>query len=581
MSEATDRVFSMLQTLRLKNFAVVEEAEVSFGAGLTVLTGETGAGKSILIDALALLAGGRAGGDVIRAGAEEASVEGLFECPPALRERLEVQGLPVEGDELLIRRTMGRQGRGRAYVNGALVNVAGLARLMKGQLDIAGQHEHMALFDDAQHLSFVDRFGEVPEGEVFTRWRAAWDALREVNAKLDALGGDEAQVAARIDYLKFQLEEIDRVAPTPGEDVALETERRRLASAVKLRALAGAAEEAVSTKEESASELLGRALALLGDGEKLDASLASVRAALVTAQAELDDAARALSRYLSGLESDPRRLDELEDRLDALRRLTRKHAAPLEGVLAKRASLAEELDALLHRAERRAEVEAERTTALADARRAAAALTVERQRAAVKLQQAVMSGLSRLSMAHARFSVELAEGPLGATGADALRFLFCANPGEALRPLEKVASGGEASRVMLAMKAALAGSDAALCSVFDEADAGIGGAVADVVGRLIKDIASHRQVLCITHLPQVAAHARAHLKIEKGELKGRTRSTVHALAPGEARTRELARMLSGIEVTREALAAAEALTRSAQRRIKPVAARERRIAAGE
>lgn len=566
----------MLHTLRLKNFAVVEEAEVGFGAGLTVLTGETGAGKSILIDALSLLVGGRAESDVIRAGAEEAVVEGLFERTLSLGARLEVAGLPDDGDEVSIRRSIGRQGRGRAYVNGALVTVGVLQRLMKGQVDIAGQHEHMALLDDGQHLSLVDRFGELVDSEVQRAWSASWDTLREANAKLEALGGDEGQVAARIDFLKFQMEEIERVSPKPGEDVALDQERRRLASSVKLRALVGSAEELVATREGASLELLGRSLAIARDAEKLDPTLTPAREALVRAQSELDEAARALSRYLSALDSDPRRLEEVDERLDAIRRLCRKHAAPLEGVLAKRAALAEELDALVHRSERRAEVLAERAKLIAAAEGAAARLTVERRKAAQRLTKSVMEGLARLSMASSRFEVAFETAALSSSGADSVHFLFSANAGETLRPLAKVASGGEASRVMLAMKAALADSDSAVCSVFDEADAGIGGAVADVVGRLIKDISGHRQVLCITHLPQVAAHADAHLRIEKGEVKGRTRSVVQTLEAGEARTREVARMLSGVEVTREALGAAEALIRSALRHVKPQRARPRK-----
>ncbi|PZR17618.1 MAG: DNA repair protein RecN [Archangium gephyra] len=566
----------MLHTLRLKNFAVVEEAEVGFGAGLTVLTGETGAGKSILIDALGLLVGGRAESDVIRAGADEAVVEGLFERTSALGARLAEAGLPDDGDEVSIRRSIGRQGRGRAYVNGALVTVGVLQRLMKSQVDIAGQHEHMALLDDGQHLSLVDRFGELVDSEVQRAWSASWDALREVNAKLEALGGDEGQVAARIDFLKFQMEEIERVSPKPGEDVALDQERRRLASSVKLRALVGSAEELAATREGAALELLGRSVGIARDAEKLDPTLTPAREALVRAQSELDEAARALSRYLSSLESDPSRLEEVDERLDAIRRLCRKHAAPLEGVLAKRAALAEELDTLVHRSERRAEVEAERAKLVTAAETAAARLTVERRKAAQRLTKSVMEGLSRLAMASARFEVAFEAATLSSSGADAVHFLFSANAGETLRPLAKVASGGEASRVMLAMKAALADSDSAVCSVFDEADAGIGGAVADVVGRLIKDISGHRQVLCITHLPQVAAHADAHLRIEKGEVKGRTRSVVQALDAGDQRTRELARMLSGVEITREALGAAEALIRSALRHVKPQRARSRK-----
>ncbi len=567
----------MLITLRLKNFAVVEEAEVGFGPGLTVLTGETGAGKSILIDALGLLVGGRAEPDVIRAGAEEAVIEGLFERSAILAARLSELGLPDDGPEVSVRRAFGRQGRGRVHVNGALVTVGVLQRLMKAQVDIAGQHEHMALLDSAQHLGLIDRFGELPEHEVTSNYSAAWDRLREATNRLQALGGDESQVAARIDFLTFQLEEIERVSPKPGEDVGLEVERKRLASCQRLRHGAQSAEELVSTRDGSATELLGRAIQMIGEAEKLDPSLSTVREALYRTACELEEASRGLSRYLSALDSDPKRLEEVDDRLDAIRRLCRKHAAPLEGVLGKRTALAAELDELTHRAERRVEVEAERVKAEGEATAAAAKLTAARKVAANRLTSTVMEGLARLAMPKARFEVQFETTPLTSAGADQTQFLFSANPGEALRPLAKVASGGEASRVMLAMKAALAGSDACVCSVFDEADAGIGGAVADVVGRLIKDIAGHRQVLCITHLPQVAAHADAHLRIEKGEVKGRTRSVVQSLEAGDERTHELARMLSGVEITREALGAAEALLRSALRHVKPKRNRKKMV----
>lgn len=280
---------------------------------------------------------------------------------------------------------------------------------------------------------------------------------------------------------------------------------------------------------------------------------------------------------MSGLEADPARLEEVEERLDAIRRLCRKHAAPLEELLTKRAALALELEDLVHRAERRAEVEQERQRLVAEATVCAATLTKTRRQGADKLMSAVSEGLSRLAMARAGFEVAFVAAPLSATGADAVELMFSANAGEPVRPLARVASGGEASRVMLAVKAALAGSDACVCSVFDEADAGIGGAVADVVGRLIKDISTHRQVLCITHLPQVAAHADAHLRIEKGENRGRTRSVVQLLGATEERAQELARMLSGVEVSREALGAAEALLRSASRQPRPMRARKREV----
>jgi len=564
----------MLVSLRLTNFAVMEEVEVAFGPGLTVLTGETGAGKSILIDALSLLAGGRAEADVVRTGADETTLEGVFERSEVLGQRLSEAGLPDDGSEVSIRRTVGRNGRGKVHVNGALATVGVLARLMKGLVDIAGQHEHMALFDASRHLALVDRFGEIETGPL-AEYRATWASLREAEGRLKALGGDDSQVQTRVEFLTFQLEEIDRVNPKPGEDTELELERRRLASTERLRQSAASCEELLSTRDGAALELASRALQLVVEAEKVDGGLAAVRQSLAAAQAELDDAARGLSRYLSGLESDPARLSEVDDRLDALRRLCRKHSAPLEGVLAKREALATELADLQQRGKRRAEVEVELQELRARAAELAAVVTGARRLAAERLTEAVQQGFSRLAMPAARFEVEMQAAALGHEGADQTQLLFSANAGEPPRPLVKVASGGEASRVMLAIKSVLAGSDGCVCSVFDEADAGVGGAVADAVGRLIKEVSAHRQVLCITHLPQVAAHADVHLRIEKAEARGRTRSVVKALDAGEPRTREVARMLSGVEVTREALGAAEALLRSAARAVKSVRGRKK------
>ncbi len=560
----------MLLSLRLSNFAVIEEAEVGFGPGLTVLTGETGAGKSMLIDALALLSGARADAQTVRSGAEEAVVEGVFERTDAMGSRLMELGLPDLGSEVSVRRLVGRNGRGKAHVNGALVAVGVLGRLMHGLVDVAGQHEHFTLFDAAKHCALLDRLGAEWVAAASSRFSAAFAALRQIDSELVALGGDESQAQVRADFLQFQLDEIDRVAPRAGEDLQLEAEQRRLKASQRLRQLAALAEELVSTREASALELTGRALVAVADAEKLDAGLTGPRERLVAAQAELEESARGLSRYLSTLEADPSRLAELDDRLDALRRLSRKHAAPIEGVLARRAALASELEALLHRAERRAGFEQLRAKAVVDATARAASLTAARKTAALALVEAVSERLKTLAMANARFAVQIDAQPLALLGADAVEFLFSANLGEPLRALAKVASGGEASRVMLAIKAALAESDECGCTVFDEADAGVGGAVADVVGRLIKEVSRHRQVVCITHLPQVAAHADTHLKVEKSDSRGRTHARVSELSEGGARAGELARMLSGVEVTVEALSAAEALLRSATRPVAHV-----------
>ncbi|RKH78724.1 DNA repair protein RecN [Corallococcus sp. AB045] len=554
----------MLLGLRISNVAVIEEVEVAFGAGLTVLTGETGAGKSILVDALGLLLGGRADADVIRAGCEDAAVEGVFARTPVLAARLEELGLPDLGEEVLVRRVLGRTGRGKVYVNGALVTLGVLGKLTRGAVDIAGQHEHVSLFDSGLHRVLLDKYGRLEE--TLAAYGREWANLREVDARMDALGGDDAKVRERAEFLRFQLDEITRLDPEAGEDVKLDAERRRLGSAQKLKRQGAEAELLVSGEAPSAVEIVGRALGLVHEGVKCDATLAPVAQSLSTALSELEEASRRLNRYVEGLESDPGRLGEVEERLDALKRLCRKHGSTLDGVLKKRGELETELGTLENRREILEELNQERKRVEERARKAALTLSRARKASAGAFSQQVRDGLGGLAMGKAAFEVRVTAGEtLRPDGMDEVEFFFSANPGEPARPLAKVASGGEASRLLLALKRALADSDACGCYILDEADAGVSGAIADVVGRMIREVSSHRQVLCITHLPQVAAYADAHLLIRKSVKGERTVSQVLPLSAGAERTQELARMMSGVEVTREALGAAEALVRSAHR----------------
>ena len=556
----------MLLGLRISNVAVIEEVEVAFGAGLTVLTGETGAGKSILVDALGLLLGSRADADVIRSGCDEASVEGVFACTPAMGARLEELGLPDMGEEVLVRRVVGRNGRGKAYVNGSLVTVGMLARLTRGLVDIAGQHEHVSLFDSSLHRALLDTYGDL--GEALATYGQHYARLREVDERMESLGGDEARVRERAEFLRFQLEEILRLDPEQGEDVKLDAERKRLGSAEKLKRQASEAELLIVGDESSALETVGRALGLLNDAVRYDATLSPIVQSMGAAVAELEEAQRRLNRYTDALESDPARLSEVDERLDAIKRLCRKHGASLEGVLKKRAELENELSTLENRQQILEELARERQAVEAKARESATGLSRARAACAGRFALQVREGLAGLALGKAAFEVRVMPGDtLRPEGADEVEFFFSANPGEPPRPLGKVASGGEASRLLLALKRALADSDGCGCYVLDEADAGVSGAIADVVGRMIKEVSGYRQVLCITHLPQVAAYADAHLLIRKGLKRDRTVSEVVPLAAGEARTQELARMLSGVEVTREALGAAEALVRSANRAV--------------
>jgi len=555
----------MLVALRIENFTVVEEVKVGFGPGLTVLTGETGAGKSILVDALGLLLGTRADAECVRSGADEAVVEAVFQRTPGLALRLESLGLPDHGDEVVLRRVVGRVGRSKVHVNGALASVGVLTQLMRGELDIAGQHAHVGLFEPSAHRAVLDRRDAVlPAVEAY---RAAHGPLVALELERQSLGGDAAAQEARADFTRFQLEELERLAPSPGEEPALEAERRRLAGVERLRAAALESEALLGGDDAGVCTLAARAARMLEDAARTDPNLGEAASSVLSAAAALDDAVRSLRRYLDALEADPERLGVVEDRLDGLRRVARKHGTDVAGLPARLEALRLECGRLEGRRERLASLEAERSAAEARAWAAARALRGERERAARQLERAMASELGRLALPRAAFSVQLApRDVLRADGADEVEFLFSANPGEPPRPLGRVASGGEASRLWLALKRTSMAQmpDEAGTVVLDEADAGVSGAVADVVGRMVRAVAVGRQVLCITHLPQVAAHADAHLVVEKTSSRGRTWSSVRVLDAGGPRTRELARMMSGAIVTSEALAAAEALVRAAR-----------------
>ncbi|HET6983670.1 MAG TPA: DNA repair protein RecN, partial [Myxococcaceae bacterium] len=400
-----------------------------------------------------------------------------------------------------------------------------------------------------------------------------------------SLGGDAAAQEARAEFARFQLDELERLSPSPGEEPGLEAERRRLAAVERLRAAALESEALLGGEDAGVCTATGRAARMLEEAARTDPNLGEAAASVVSAATALEDALRSLRRYLDGLEADPERLAMVEERLDGLRRLARKHGTDVAGLPARLESLRIECERLEGRRERLAALEAERSAAESRAWEAARALRRERERAARQLERAVSSELSRLALPRAAFTVQLApRDVLRADGADEVEFLFSANPGEPARPLARVASGGEASRLWLALKRtsmAHGGPDESATVVLDEADAGVSGAVADVVGRMVRAVAAGRQVLCITHLPQVAAHADAHLVVEKTSARGRTWSNVRTLETGAPRTRELARMMSGAIVTSEALAAAEALLRAARESGTPAArqvSRARRVA---
>lgn len=574
----------MLTTLRISGFAIVDAVEVRFGHGLNVLTGETGAGKSILVNALHLVLGGRMSAEVLRDGADEAVVEALFELPAdhPVFSRLAGAGVapppPGEPAELLVRRVAQRGGRGRAYVNGVLVTASVLAEALRGVVDVSGQHEHVSLLDEATHLSLLDAFAglDAPAGgsaPLLTRYRETFGRLSALCRERDSLRRDEAERGRRADYLAFQLKELDAVDPKPGEDAALDAERRVLASAEKLREAAGSAEGLVYGEDGSASEQVGQAVRALTDAAALDPRLGAPLQLLRSAVIELTEAGRELGRYAETVGGDAERLQVIEDRLESLKALCRKHGGSLEAAGARRAEMAAELSSLTGGGERLAALAPEIDAAGAEAATLAGVITRARQKAAKAFCAGVEAELSGLAMARCRLEVAFSppEGGvaaggalLGPDGSEQALYLLAPNPGEAPRPLARIASGGELSRLLLAVKRTLARRDPVLTYVFDEVDSGIGGAVAEAMGRVLAEVAGGRQVICITHLPQIAAFADRHHRVSKRVAGGRTTSEVALLERADEQRQEIARMMAGATVTAAALEHAGALIAAAR-----------------
>lgn len=536
----------MLRSLRVRNFALIDELSLEPGPGLTAFTGETGAGKSILIEALGFLLGARATTDWIRAGAERLSVEGEFETR--------------EG-RVAARRELDASGRSKAWLDGRPATLAALSALGERLVDFHGQHEHQTLLKPAIQLDLLDAFG----GLAARREEAAgaYRRRQELSERLKALAMSEEERLRRVDLCRFQLQEIEDVDPKPGEEEALAEELPRLKNAGRLGQLAAAAYASLYEREGAAEESLREAEQALEEMARLDPAMGEALAAVGRARSEASEAAAALARYRDGFEADPARLDEVLGRQDRLARLKKKYGATLSDVLAYRDRARAELEALENRDLSAKEVERELGLAEKALRKACDELHAARLKAAKKLSDRVQRELKDLGLENARLSisVEMEDGGWGPTGADRVEFLIAPNPGEALKPLRAVASGGELSRVMLALKTVLAAQDRVGLLVFDEVDTGVGAAVGRAVGRKLADLGAERQVFCVTHLPQVACYARAHFHVSKAVSEGRTRTKVERLE-GEERLKAIARMLGGSQVTKTSLRHAQELMES-------------------
>jgi DNA repair protein RecN (Recombination protein N) len=553
----------MLRELQIRNFALIDELELSFEPGLNVITGETGAGKTILMAALELAVGGKASSEVIRTGEEEAAIEAVFAVrSEPLRERLSASGLEANGEELLVRRALARSGRNRIHLNGTLATLAVLESIGDCLIRVYGQHEHHTLRQSETHLGLLDSFaGHV---DLLLAMRRHFDAYHQLAERLRRLVTNEQTSRARAEMLRFQIKDIADAKLAAGEEEALRQERQVVAGAEKLAEAARFGEQALYAGETAAAATIRKLSARLADLVATDPRLVDIAKLVDEAHTLVEEAGWRLREYAEKVVFDPARLEEVDDRLVEIGKLKRKYGDSIEAILAFHGAAARELADLDLGEEGLAALEADTAGAEGAARQSAAALSKSRRAAATRLESRVAEELGALGMKDARFEARFAtEAVLSARGSDGVEFYFSANPGEELRPLARIASGGELSRIMLALKSlALEDADAPTV-IFDEVDAGIGGAVAEVVGRKLGALARRRQVLCITHLPQIAAFADHHFAVEKTTARGRTRSTARRLR-AEERSDEIARMLGGVKVTAEAKQHAEQLLATAR-----------------
>ncbi len=565
----------MLTCLKIRDLAIIDELELELGPGLNVLTGETGAGKSILVSALELVLGGKGRPELVRSGARAAEVEALFDVNGDDRVRQKLEALELQaGGELVVRRVLSSCGRTRAFINGKLATQQALAEITRGLTDISSQHEHHTLSDPGTHLGYLDAFaGILPLRQ---RMSKAYQSLRQAEQTLRDFAERLRDRETREAVLAAQLKEIEEVAPELLEDELLEQTCARLRGAEKLSALVAEAVERLYEGDGAVVDNLAQASRSVTEAAELDPPLAAFAAQLEVIQSQLEDVARELVRHMRGVRADPEALQRAEERSYLLSKLKRRYGGSLEAVLAHMDKGRTELDQLSEHAATNEALELARRRALEAAEAIARALSAERQRAATELGAGISRELESLGMGGARVHVELRPvredagepavdgAQLSADGLERAEFLIAPNRGEEARSLHKVASGGELSRAMLAIKCVLADLGPAGMYAFDEMDTGVGGGMAEIIGRKVKSLARHRQVLCITHLPHIAVFADQHFKVEKCVRDERTLSTVRRLTERE-QSEEIARMLGGLKITAKTRAAARELLREARK----------------
>lgn len=553
----------MLELLHIENIAIIEAADIEFAPGFNALTGETGAGKSIVIDSLSAVLGQRTSRELIRTGAEKAFVSAAFSgMAPELTEELGIQ--PEADGTLLLQREIQTDGKNVCRVNGRPVTVGQLRALGARLLNIHGQHDGQQLLDEEQHIVYLDSFGRVESLAI--AYAEKYKDFTDIRRQIGALQMDEAEKARRVDTLQYQIEELRRAKLTPGEEEELTARRGMLRNAEKFLDAVAGADYALNGDDSGGGALsaLRQAQDALGGVRHLDDAFGQLYERLGEAYSEVYDIAATVEDKRGELDVSPGELDRVESRMDQLYRLKKKYGATVEDMLDYLHRCTEELAQIEDAGDTLARLEQELARAETDARQAAQALSDARKAAAERLTAQILAELQQLDMGKIRFAVDFAEKPLDSDGMDAVRFLMSANVGEELRPIHKIASGGELARIMLAMKNVLSEQDHVGTMVFDEVDTGVSGRAAQKVAEKMARISRRKQVLCVTHLPQLAAMADTHFSVEKGERGGRTYTEVRRL-DREQRRRELARLTGGSHVSQTMLDGAEELLVQAEK----------------
>ncbi|HEX3034461.1 MAG TPA: DNA repair protein RecN [Thermodesulfobacteriota bacterium] len=550
----------MLLELTLKNFAVIDNLSINFEKGLNIITGETGTGKSIIVDGINIILGEKASTDFIKSGRDEAQIEAILDMSEnkGLKDKLESSGFDVEDDELIVKRIISRKGRSRVFINGSAATFSILERIRDGLVDIFSQHEHQTLLREEKHLELLDEFGGLRD--LALKVAELFRTRGKIKSGIEELQGNQRAQVEKEDFLRFQLREIEAANLQPGEDERLEEDRKKLANAEKLYSITQGAYDVMYEGERAVIDVLKKVQTEVEEAGKIDAALADVAKAVERGLVEIQDAAFALRDYALDVRFDPDGLNSVEGRLEEVKKLKRKYGGSIQEILQRRDKIEEELDEISNYEEKIEVLQKELEKVESELGRYAEELSRKRRKAASNLTSTVIKELKEVGIGNGKFVVDFEEKAISASGNEKAVFLFSANPDEKPRPLQKVASGGELSRIMLVLKQALAKVEGGSVIIFDEADSGIGGAVAETVGLKIKNLSKNYQVICITHLPQIAKFGDAHLRVAKTFEDDKTKVSVKALN-GEEKVKELARMLGGIKVTEKTIEAAREMVK--------------------